>query len=149
MEKKRKTNKKSTKSVQASVQPPKKKTVRNSKKLPGLEKRFFSRKKQEYHDIEEYIKTIDDPKVLRWMNNFIEEWLGARLNHPGRKFHKSKKNRKRVFDANNARNRDMMSEFKKLDNQGGCLATAILDSQSTNNPEDSLIELLDLKKSLK
>ena len=141
------TKRKSTKKVSKRVQEkPKAKTLRASKKYPGLEKRFFSKKKQEYHDIEEYIKTIDDPKVLAWMNNFMEEWLGARLNHPGKKFHTSKKRRKQVFGANNARNRDMASEYRKLDNNGGCLATAILDSLSTENPEDSLIEWIDLTK---
>ena len=79
----------------------------------------------------------------------MEEWLGARLKHPGKKFHKSNKRRKQVFDANNARNRDMASEFRRLDNGGGCLATAILDNATTVNPEDSLIEWLDLIRTSK
>lgn len=143
MERKRKGNKKVSKRVQ------KKKTLRDSVTYSGLEKRFFSKKKQEYHDIEEYIKTIDDPKVLAWMNNFMEEWVGARLNHPGRKFHKSKANRKKVFGANNARNRDMMGEYRRVDNGGGCVATKILDTMSPDNDyEDSLNELIDLMRAI-
>lgn len=40
------------------------------------------------------------------MNRFVEEEVHANFNHKGPILNKSKKQRKRIYDANNARNRD-------------------------------------------
>lgn len=79
----------------------------------------------------------------------MEEWVGARLNHPGKKFHKSKKDRKRIWDANNQRNRDMMGKFDRVSNNDNCKATDILEITQTESPEDAMIEMIDLKKANK
>jgi hypothetical protein len=46
------------------------------------------------------------------MSDFMQEWLGANLKDSNTKMHKSKKRRKQVFDMNNARNRDILSNVK-------------------------------------
>ena len=92
------------------------------------------------------------------MSSFMEEWVGARLNHPGKKFHKSRKDRKKVFDANNARNRDFMSkprvdgkhlDYVELDR---AVDTPIMDEIReimTHNPEEMYIKLLDNRRKIK
>jgi hypothetical protein len=105
-----------------------------------LEKRFFSKAKQEYHDID-YVDQLSD-KEKRWLNSFLEESLGARLNHPFKKIHKSKKDRKQIFSANNARNRDIASLYTKISNEPGIF----IDSDERNSVEDSLIDFIDSKK---
>jgi hypothetical protein len=120
-------------------------TVRSNEKFPGLKKRFFSKAKQIQHDID-YVDKINDPKVLKWLNNFMEEWVGARLNHPGKKFHKSKKDRKRIWDANNARNRDVMSIHTRFGSESDDYVFNLLEDIETQSPEDSIIEMIDNKK---
>lgn len=134
----------------------KKKTKRDQAKYPGLEPKFFSRIKQEFHDLD-YVDQLSD-KEKAWMSAFMEEWVGARLNHPGKKFHKSAKDRKKVFDANNARNRDFMSkprvdskhlDYVELDRS---IDTPIMDEIRellTHNPEEMYIKLLDNRRKIK
>lgn len=92
------------------------------------------------------------------MSAFMEEWVGARLNHPGKKFHKTRKDRKKVFDANNARNRDFMSK-PRIDNKhldyvelDRVVDTQIMDEireLMTYNPEDMYIKLMDNRSSIR
>lgn len=166
MEKRRKRNKKKTKNLQRRVKNFRKKivkrkntlskkkkkkktkekvTVRAKEKYPGLNRRFFSKAKQIQHDID-YVNKIDDPKVLQWLNNFMEEWVGARLNHPGKKFHKTKKARKQIWDANNARNRDMMSIYTRFGSESDDYVFDLLEKIETQSPEDCFIEMIDYKK---
>lgn len=76
----------------------------------GLIKKNFSKIKQEYHDID-YIDQLGE-KEKAYLSKFMFEELGANLQDT--KFNKSKKNKKRVFDANNSRNRDIWSIHKAL-----------------------------------
>lgn len=39
------------------------------------------------------------------MNSFMEEEVCANFNHKGQKINKTKKDKKRIYDKNNARNR--------------------------------------------
>jgi hypothetical protein len=80
----------------------------------------------------------------------MREYISADFNHPGKILHKSKKMRKSVYDANNARNRDSYAVTKS----NGMLKSAddllIASSTRTSNlqeVEDTLIILLDLKNS--
>lgn len=61
--------------------------------------------KQEFHDID-YVDQLSD-KDKKYLSTFMEENLGANLNHQGRKINKTKEQRKSIFDANNARQRDI------------------------------------------
>jgi len=126
-----------------------KKTKRESSKLPGLEKRLFSKVKQEYFDID-YADQLTDKEKM-WLSQFQDEFLGANLQESknkkyGRKtnLHKSKKHRKSVFDANNARNRDVYSKSRAM----GVLDFDNVLPDQEYSIEDRIIERIDLLKQL-
>lgn len=81
-----------------------------NKAFKGLVKKNFSKIKQEYHDID-YIDQLGEKEKL-YLSKFMFEELGANLQDT--KFNKKKKDKKRVFDANNSRNRDIWSIHKAL-----------------------------------
>lgn len=100
MAKKRKSSTKSPKTTR------KKKPTRYSQtKNVGLKKEFFSRIKQEYHDID-YCDKLSD-KEKDWLSRFMQEDLGANFSHKGGKIYRSKRDRKACYDRNNARQRDI------------------------------------------
>jgi len=82
----------------------------------------------------------------------MEEDLGARFNHKGKKIYKNKKKKLESFNRNNSRNRDIYSiakaSGKVLDVS---MEEAIRTWQETyidNNYEDKLIDIIDKKKKL-
>lgn len=142
-----KTGTKAKKTTKKKGKGCKKETRRDRISLNGLEKRFFSRIKQEFFDVDYVNKLSDEEK--RYLNDFLNEWLGA--NTTKAKFHKSKKDRKKVYDANNARNRDIYSnqratgrfvDYEKIRKQ-------IDEVHGSDNPEDDLIDYIDSKKAIK
>lgn len=97
---------------------------------------------EEINDID-YIGKLDD-KTKEWLNNFNEEWINASLNHRGKKFHKTKKERKIIYDKNNARNRDSFTRAKA----SGTLNYIDEDKSLANgaeNPENRMILEYDIK----
>lgn len=81
----------------------------------------------------------------------MEEDLGARFNHCGKKIYKKQSKKRESFNRNNARNRDIYSIAK---------ATGKISDVSTedavqywentyvdNNYEDKMIDIIDKKKS--
>ena len=78
--------------------------------LEGLNKRKFSKVKQEFHDID-YADQLNDKDKL-FLSSFMEEHLGARLNHCGKKHNKSKASKRAIYNQNNARQRDVYSQTK-------------------------------------
>lgn len=70
----------------------------------GLQKQYFSRVKQEYHDID-YADKLN-PKDRAWLASFMDEDLGARFNHHGKRVYKKKRDVNASYNRNNARNRD-------------------------------------------
>jgi len=88
----------------------------------------------------------------RWLNNFNQEYISADFNHPGKKIHKTKKQKKSIYDANNARNRDAYSVTKVNNLLKGekDLANGVNKVLSTNSKEveNTLIKIIDLKKKL-
>lgn len=110
----------------------------------GLNKHKFSKIKQEYHDINEYAFKLNS-EAEDWLNRFMEEDLGARLNHDGKKIYKKKKDKTETFRRNNQRNRDLYS-LARVTNRlitDGNTDVSIEQQQSTKNPEECLIQLLD------
>lgn len=108
MAKKVKRNQKRKKVTPSKKSKPKrKKTIRDSSYHPALNKRFFSKVKQEFHDID-YAHTLDD-KAKAFLASYMEEHLGARFNHSGKKLTKSKAGKQKVYNENNARQRDQYS----------------------------------------
>lgn len=77
-------------------------------------------------------------KDLEWLNTFVEEEVHARLDHDDKPLNRKKKDKKRIYDNNNSRNRDIYTKGRL---SGG----EIPDTVSDNSTEDMMIELLDLK----
>lgn len=112
---------------------------RDTLKNPGLNKGMFSKIKQEVFDYD-YLDKLN-PKEAAWLSKFNEEYIGANLNHKGKKLHTKKAQRRDCFGRNNSRNRDIYS-IKR--------ATGMLDmeekmvqEESEYNPEDAIITLID------
>ena len=149
----RKTKKKKNSKDKKKTKPAKKKITKKRDKAsyPGLVKNLFSKKKQEYHDID-YADKLND-KQKKMLSQFMEEWLGARLNGESKKkFHSTAKRRKQVYDMNNARERDIYSLMRatgRLDNMSYTELANVLDQSLDNvDPsgyEDMFIEMLDKK----
>lgn len=119
-----------------------KKNVKYRKKPNvGLDKTYFSKVKQEFHDID-YTKELND-KQKAFLSTFMEEELGARLNHKGRILNKSKKQRKRVFDANNARQRDVYSQLRAQGRLFFGNTTEVIErwQEMYNDPDADAVEL--------
>lgn len=116
-----------------------KKNRRTKSKYPALDPSLnLKTRTEEIQDID-YIGKLNEKEKI-WLNGFLEEWVGANLQHKGKKFHKTKKERKLVFDKNNARNRDAFVTTKML----GKLEYQ--KNATTENPEDALIMLCDLSR---
>ena len=82
-------------------------TARATSKHPGLNPKLFSRIKQEFHDID-YAEQLSE-KDKDYLSSFMEEKLGARFNHDGKKHHKTKSSKRGIYNENNARQRDTYS----------------------------------------
>jgi hypothetical protein len=117
---------------------------RKASRYPGLEKGVNGKFRQESIDFD-YLDKLS-PKEREFLSNFMEEWNGANMNHPGKKFHKSKKDRKKCYDRNNARQRDIYNHKKNM----GLLVSVEdnikeIDKKGDNTTEDLIIEKLDKK----
>lgn len=87
-------------------------TSKDATRNSGLKKRFFSRIKQEYHDIDYVLKLNEEEQA--WLSSFMNEDLGAQFNHQGKAIYKSKEKKKEAYRRNNARNRDEYSRLKAM-----------------------------------
>lgn len=125
--------------------------AKRDKELAGLNPRKFSRIKQEFHDID-YLDQLNE-KELEWLHRFMEEDLGARFNHSGKRIYKKKQDELDSYRRNNQRNFDIYSRGRaqgliQLDKEVINLADKVQNLETTN-PEDALIEKIDLKKTPK
>lgn len=124
----------------------KKKTKRSKTKYPGLVKEVNPKTRWEYLD-QDYIDKLS-PKEKEWLSNFNEEYLSGNFKHPGKKLHKTTKERRECYTRNNARNRDLYT-INRTKGWVQELNPETVDSAKIANPagqEDALIDLLDLKK---
>lgn len=78
----------------------------------------------------------------KWLSNFNEEYVGGNFNHEGKKFHRSKKQKKTCYDRNNARLRDVVARNRTR----GWVPNSedIIGKAYTESPEDILIMVIDL-----
>lgn len=154
---KRKGPKKGTKTPKKVGKAKRKATKKARKKrdvatYPGLDKTLFSKIKQEYHDLD-YLSQLS-PKEKDWMSRFMEEYLGAKNEHEGKSVHKklnTKKGRKKIFDPNNARNRDIYSSLRAqgrlmFDDPGQFIEALQQEHYDAQDIEDRLIDEIDKKK---
>lgn len=103
---------------------------------------------------QDYLHQLSE-KEKAWLNKFMDEELNARFEKDGSDFNQSQEDRKRIYDANNARNRCLYGRVK---NRVG--STKILDveqyanlvedelsaSANKDSLEDTLIEFIDHSK---
>jgi hypothetical protein len=120
---------------------------RSRTKYPGLVKEVNPRTRWEYLD-QDYVDKLSD-KEKEFLSNFNEEWLSGNFNHPGRKLHRTKKSRRECYGRNNARNRDLFTINRTRGwIEGIAENQEAIDKARSANPENALIELIDMKKKL-
>jgi hypothetical protein len=122
---------------------------RRGTKYPGLVREVHPKPRWEYIDFD-YTDKLSE-KEKEYLSNFNEEWLSGNFNHKGKKFHKTKADRKKCYDRNNARNRDIYSINRT---HGWIVATEdLIDGlQNMKNPsdvEEAMVSILDLDKEVK
>jgi len=88
---------------------------RSRKKFAALEPTLNLKTRYEELTDFDYIDKLND-KEKDWLNRFLEEEVNANFNHGGKILNKKKEDRKRCYDKNNARNRDVMSRNKAAGN---------------------------------
>lgn len=127
-------------------------TKRSKAKYAGLDKSVNLKIRHELIDFD-YLDKLTHKEKL-WLSNFMREYAAADFTHAGKKLHKTKKSKKLVYDANNARNRDsfsvtksngLLKGFKNFPNSGDEILTGMSGSKSTvpNEVEDVLITAID------
>lgn len=95
---------------------------------------------------QDYINQLDD-SGKEWLSQFNNEYYGNTLNKDWRKNLHHKETKKTIYDATNARNRDMYNNrYKYNENESGIAVPSSL-SEFTN-PEDANIEYIDLKRKI-
>lgn len=113
-------------------------------KYPGLTPSVNARPRWEHID-HDYIDQLSNEEK-QWLSNFNEEWLSGNFKHKGKKFHKTKKEKRACYSRNNSRNRDVMSLYRNT----GWVET--IPEYIEGNPasqEDAVIGLLDASNELK
>lgn len=68
-------------------------------------------RREEIEDVASYFDKLS-PAEKDWMNSFVEEEINANFKHSGPKLNKSKADKKRVYNRNNARNRCVFTREK-------------------------------------
>lgn len=131
----------------------KKMSRRSKTKYPGLDKSVTLKVRHELLD-QDYLHELNDTDKT-WLSNFMREWASADLKHPGKKFHRTRKERKLINDANNARNRDSFAVTKSNGMLKGMKSSNKENSQTNdvgfsgsrstlpNETEDVMIAVLD------
>lgn len=129
----------------------KKKTAkRNNTPNANLLKRYHNLNVQEYIDYD-YVSKLS-PKDKAWLDKFTEEEYRAYFNEDKPKHINKKKNRKQIYNTNNARNRCIYSRSKgkqELDFGDKIVLDAIESKNDFTQQEDAIITFIDLKKKLK
>ena len=92
----------------------KKKSSRRSKvKYPNLNQSYNLRTRTDLIDYD-YLDQLSD-KEKAWLDKFTKEFVGASMDkNPRKNLHKNKKLRKSCYDANNSRNRDVLTRAKAM-----------------------------------
>lgn len=126
----------------------KKPTRRSGERFPGLVQAVNPRTRWELID-HDYINQLSDEEK-QWLSNFNEEYLSGNFNHKGKKFHKTKKQKRDCYNRNNSRNRDVFTLYRTHGWIVG--ADAIPDAMDKHvdpfKSEDNLLDLLDAKNKI-
>lgn len=130
--------------MESSSTPKKRKSLRSKSKYPALEVKFSLKSRTELVDYDYVGKLSEEEK--KWLNDFTSEEIHASVNRDGRKnrFNKKKKDIKKVYDANNARNRCTWTKEKAKG-----IAQYLEEHRETligSNPEDYIAVKMDLEQ---
>jgi hypothetical protein len=119
----------------------KKETRRSRQSYPELDPRYNLKTRADLID-QDYLHKLSD-KELQWLNKFNKEEISASFDtkNPNKNFNKSKKARKRCYDSNNARNRDILSKAKASNQL--VEFDALIEKSNMGSYEDFLINKLD------
>jgi hypothetical protein len=129
---------------------------RDKVKYPGLNKQYTTRIRQEYLDMDYIDQLSEDDK--KWLNRFFEEELNSQFKNDGTDLNKTKEERKKIYDRNNAQNRDLYGSLKNKDNKfknnklvnidsiAGELEIELSEELHPKAIEDAYIEFLDYKQ---
>ena len=114
-------------------------------KYPALNPRLNGRIRQSTLD-QDYLDKLTD-KQKQWLNDFVEETNNA---SPGKRFYKTKAQKREIYNQNNARQRDITSikvATGGLDQWDKTTETYLETecAQSKDDIENALIEHLDDK----
>lgn len=71
-------------------------------------------RKEAIEDVKSYFHKLT-PEEKKWMNSFMEEENNANFNHNGPKLNKTKEEKKKIYNRNNARNRCIFTREKAQD----------------------------------
>lgn len=87
-------------------------TKRSKSKYPNLDPKLNIKIRQDLFECD-YLDQLSD-KEKAWLDQFNGEYINASFNskNPKKNLHKTKDQRKACYDANNARNRDVLSRAK-------------------------------------
>lgn len=89
---------------------PLKNNTRARTKYAGLKTHLNLKTRADQLDMD-YISKLND-KEKAWLNAFIEEEVNSKFDHTGKKFNKTKKAKRKIYSANNARNRCIFTRAK-------------------------------------
>lgn len=120
----------------------KKENRRSRTKFPALQPSLnLKTRYEELTDFDYFHKLNDSEK--EWMNNFLEEYVNARMKHPGKTLHRTKALKKSCYDRNNSRNRDVYSRGKA---RGMAVSLGdVKETKMVDNSEDKMINDFDVK----
>lgn len=85
------------------------KNRRAAEKYPALRRELNLKTRYDLIDYD-YLDKLS-PEELDWLNRFTSEWANADFRHK-KKLHRSKKKQREMYNANNARNRCIMTRAK-------------------------------------
>lgn len=122
----------------------KKPTRRSKQEYPDLDPKYNLKTRADLLD-QDYLHRLS-PKEMAWLNKFNKEEISASFDakNPNKNLNKSKRARKRCYDSNNARNRDILTRAKAA-NQLDDYET-LIEEKSHDSYEDYLIDSMDSKE---
>lgn len=127
----------------------KKRSRRSTSKYPAIDVNLnLKTRYEEISDVASYFDTLPED-AKKWMHSFVEETINAKFDHKGKKIIRKVKDKRAIYNRNNARNRDVLTKAKacgkylELDDPK---AKRILTGQLN---EDLLIAKLDYEAALK
>jgi len=89
-----------------------KQNKRTKQKYPAINPEVnLKTRYEEIMDVASYFHTLPED-AKKFMHSFVEEYVNAKFDHKGKKIHKTKEQRRAIYNRNNARNRDILTKAK-------------------------------------